>query len=288
MPKSLIASRNKGRRIYLLARTFLFQLKAPGLTRAVIESYFIAPVSRRPTTLAGIYERLLGSGQNANMKAGVVGGSIGGVGKLGPLLSNFEPVQVVAHYGIDSKRLLKDIIKRLKPHGKIRKKPRSIWPQYCRTVLSAAEFLSRFESATDFYAWIDFFDADARARPGLPLIICEEVQGIGFALACDFLMELGYANFGKPDVHIREIFNAAGLCCGNASDYERLRAICRVAESADVSPYTVDKVFWLIGSGFFYNHPQIGNAGRIPQPKARFIGLLAVQATQGPLRACGL
>lgn len=275
MAKSLKASRSKDRRIYLQAREFLFQLKAQGLTHAVIESYLNAPAADRPATLAGIYQRLLDSAQNANMKASVIGGSIGGVRNLGPLLCNFEPAQVAAHYGIHSASLLRDVVEDLKPKGKIRTEPRSIWPQYCRAVLSAAEFLSRFKSADDFYSWVDFFDGDDRARPGLPLIISEEVKGFGFALACDFLKELGYTNYGKPDVHIRDIFKAAGLCSTDVGDYELLKVICRVATSVGVSPYNVDKVFWLIGSGYFYNHPHIGRAGRIPQPKARFISLLA-------------
>ena len=275
MPKKLTASNHKDRQVYRQALTFLFQLKATGLTRAVIESYLTVPVENRPTTLAGIYERLLGSAQNANMKAGVIGGSIGGVQKLCPVLSNFDPDQVARNYGSDSGRLLKDIVIGLKPKGKIRTEPRSIWPQYCRTVLSAAEFLSRFESANDFYSWVDFFDGDSRARPGLPLIISEEVKGFGFALACDFLKELGYANFGKPDVHIRDIFIAAGLCSADVGDYELLKVICRVAESANESPYTVDKVFWLIGSGYFYNHSRIGKAGRIGKHKEVFIRSLA-------------
>ncbi|MBI9037600.1 MAG: hypothetical protein JEY97_05655 [Bacteroidales bacterium] len=39
-------------------------------------------------------------------------------------------------------------------------------------------------------------------------------------------------------------------------DYEILKAIERIAESNEVTPYNVDKLFWLIGSGKFYLEKQ--------------------------------
>jgi len=46
------------------------------------------------------------------------------------------------------------------------------------------------------------------------------------------------------------------------------------SESAGVPAYTADKVFWLIGSGYFYNHPHVGRNGRIASQKHKFINLL--------------
>lgn len=267
-------SRKKDREIYRLAREFLSGLGEPNLTETVIESYLLAPAADRPQTINGIFQRLIRSAQNANMKVKVVSGSIGGIKNLGTVLFGFSPKRTTSFYGQDSEELLKAVIKQLKPTGKIRKEPRSIWPQYCATTLAAADFLSRFRSASDFYAWVDFFYNDPRARPGLPLILGQEVKGIGFALACDFLKELGYANFGKPDVHVRDIFNAAGLCGADTSDYELFKILCRVADNAGVLPYTADKVFWLVGSGLFYNHSYLGRNGRIAGTKSAFIGML--------------
>jgi hypothetical protein len=90
-------------------------------------------------------------------------------------------------------------------------------------------------------------------------------------LACDFIMGLGYENFSKPDVHVKEIFWALGLSLFGTSDYEVFRAIARVARNADITPYNVDKLFSLIGSGYFYEDPHIGNKGRIGSQKKRFI-----------------
>jgi thermostable 8-oxoguanine DNA glycosylase len=130
--------------------------------------------------------------------------------------------------------------------------------------------MSQFTTADDFYKWADLFEKDDRARPALPLLLSCEIYGLGFALACDFLKELGYANYAKPDVHVRDIFEGLGLC-QKASDYQLFKTVVRVAKNVEVTPYNVDKLFWLIGSGHFYAHPRIGVNGRIGSQKRQFI-----------------
>jgi len=160
-------------------------------------------------------------------------------------------VKTKAKYGDNSEQLLKDIVVVLKPSGRIRRTPKGIWPRFCRSVLSAAEFLSQFSSVEDFVSWVDRFDRDDRARPALPMLLANEVYGIGFALACDFLKELGYLDFCKPDVHLKKILPTLRLSKSN-NDYAIFKAIVRIARSNGAKPYAVDKTFWLIGSGNFY------------------------------------
>ena len=233
----------------------------------------VSPAFARPETVTGLYERILESAQNANMKAGVIGGFIGGVNRLGQVLCNFDPPMILEKYSAGSEGLLDDIVTQLKPRGSIRRTPRSLWPKYCQTILSSAKFLSQFSSAEDFYSWVDFFDKDERARPALPMLLGQEIDGFGFALACDFLKELGYENFSKPDVHVKDIFYAVGLSPYRVSDYEVFKAVDRVARNVGVTPYNVDKLFWLIGSGYFYEDYHIGNKGRIGSRKKEFIGM---------------
>ena len=59
--------------------------------------------------------------------------------------------------------------------------------------------------------WPQAMQHALRARPALPLLLVQEIDGFGFALACNFLRELGYENFSKPDVHLRKIFWVTGL-----------------------------------------------------------------------------
>ncbi len=256
---------------YALAKDFLLESGIEGVTLHLVEKYLHLDKAMRPRTLANLYERVLGSAQNANMKVGVIGGSIGGVDKLGAVLCDFEPARVLEKYPLGWEGVLDDVVTRLKPKGSVRRTSRSIWPGYCRTILSSAKFLSQFSSADDFYGWVDFFDADERARPALQMLLSQEVDGFGFALACDFFKGLGYENFSKPDVHVKQIFGAIGLCSKEAGDYEVFKAVARVARNVGVTPYNIDKLFWLIGSGYFYEDPHIGNNGRIGGRKKRFI-----------------
>jgi hypothetical protein len=252
------------RLVYELARDYLPSLKIPGVTRELIEKY-LNPLSlhAKPASKEELYYRLLESAQEAGMKAGVIGGSIDGVKNLACVLNNFNPDAVLAKYGDNWKGILDQIEKVLKPRGQIRKREQSIWPRYCHTIISSARFLEQFESASDFYNWADFFDKDERARASLPMLMDREIDGLGFALSCNFLKELGYVNFPKPDVHLRDIFTALELCQKGDDDYKLFKAIIRVAGNANVTPYNVDKTFWLIGSGYFYDDPAIGSNGRI-------------------------
>lgn len=258
------------RQIYELARGYLPSLNIPGVTQALIEKY-LNPHHPRPTSKDGLYLRILESAQNAHMKAGVIGKSIDGVDKLAPVLIGFNPQAVLARYGDNWQDVLDQIEKELKPRGQIRKMPQCIWPRYCRTILSAARFVEQFESASDFYNWADFFDRDERARASLPMLMDREIDGLGFALSCDFLIGLGYVNFPKPDVHLRHIFAALELCKQEDDDYQLFKAIIRLARHAGVTPYNADKVFWLIGSGNFYDDPLIGKRGIIGRHEKDFV-----------------
>jgi hypothetical protein len=205
------------------------------------------------------------------MKPGVIGGAIGGVEKLGAVLCDFEPLIVVEMYGADADRLLEDIADQLLRNREIRRTTRSIWPQYCHAALSGAQFLSQFSSADAFYEWIDSFNRQDEWCAALPLLLSKEVHGLGFALACDFLKEMGYTNFAKPDVHLRDIFLALSLCDPVLMIMVCSRLSCELPGTVRQPPNEVDKMFWLIGSGYFYGHEHIGNRGRIGSHKQAFI-----------------
>lgn len=260
------------RKAYELAKDYLPNLHIAGVTRELIEKYQKLSSNRsKPSSKEELYQRLLGHAQNTGMKPKVIGKSIGGIHNLGKVLFNFNPEKVLNEYEDNWQEVLDRIRNDLKPKGKIRETQRSIWPHYCQTILSAAEFIERFASAGDFFKWADFFNQDARARPSLPMLLDNEIEGFGFALSCDFLKELGYVNFPKPDVHLRDIFTALELCPVKVDDFQLFKAIIRVANNSNVTPYAVDKTFWLIGSGNFYEDQEIGSRGKIGSHKQDFI-----------------
>lgn len=256
-------------RAYLTAKEFLIRELAHPDAEEILESYLSLPdQSAQPVSLNKLFERILASAQNANMKASVIGGSIGGIHNLGRALFNFNPREVEVNFSNDPENLLKHIVKVINPSGKIRTDARSIWPKYCKTILSTAAFLRQFKNGDDFYDWANHFYGDQRSMAALPMVLAAEIEGIGYPLACDFLKELGFVNYGKPDIHVIDIFAGIGLCSEKASPYQVQKIIAHMAGAAKVSAYNVDKVFWLIGSGKFYNHPSIKSIGR---KKAQFI-----------------
>jgi len=127
---------------------------------------------------------------------------------------------------------------------------RNSWYKWSCSVIDSAKFVSGFKDAADFDEFVKRFDYNAVSRMALPLLIQARVRGVGFALACDLLKELGYTNYPKPDIHMIDVFNSLGLC--DRDPISAFEAIGRMADECRVTPYKVDKVFWLICSGNFY------------------------------------
>lgn len=254
------------------AKQFLIEQTPESITTEIVDSYLSVPLPTKNTfELNDIYYRLLVSAQNANMKAGVIGGSIKGVENLKHILMEFNPKIVLEKYQGREEQLLNDIVENLSPNGQIRRKESSLWPKYCRTIVSSALFINQFSDSTDFFEWANNLYKDKKTYAALPMLIEAEVYGIGFPLACDFLKELGYVGYGKPDTHTKQIFSSLKMINKNDSNYQILKSIVRIADNANVTPYCVDKVFWLIGSGAFYNHPTIGKKGNIGRMKNKFL-----------------
>lgn len=255
-----VARTKLGQSLYALAMEYLHhELQQQGFSPDVLEHYLCDPAP--PRTLNDVYKQLLVSAQSANMKTMVVSGSLGGsIDRMGEVLFDFDSRKILSHFATHE-QVLDEIKLKLKPNGKILRTPRSIWPQYCRTILSAATFIAQFKSLAEFNDWADLFCTNPKAYMAAPMMIAHEIHGIGFALACDFLKDLGYTKLGKPDVHIRDIFVALRLCKTEDTDYEVFKVLALLAEEVGVTTYNADKLFWLIGSGKFYLHPQIGGIG---------------------------
>lgn len=234
-----------------------FLLSMDSVTQADLDRHLTSE-HEKPKDLRIIYRRLCESAQNRQMSPIVIGQAIGGIDNLKKVLYDFDPHKVAKSYSkTDTTSLLTDIKTKLKPNGKFRTTTKSLWTQFAKSVIDAAHFLKSFDTTDNFYEWANFFANDTRAKPALPLMISIEITGIGFPLACDFLKELGFVEYGKPDVHLKDIFKALNIIDGKEKnttkqDYATLKAIDRIAKANNVTPYAVDKVFWLIGSGNFY------------------------------------
>jgi hypothetical protein len=255
--------------IYRLAERYLLSL--PGVTREMLDRRLAPdPAAQRPDDMRGVYLGMLRSLQSPQAMPRVIGGSVGGVERLGAVLFDFDPARVAAAYSADADscaRMFAEIKEKLSPTGKLRDAPNSTWPKYCKAAASGAAFLARFDDASSFYRWVEAHDIDVEQRIEAAAEIEKHVYGMGFALAGDFLKGLGFHNFSKPDVHLKDIFPAARLS-SSTRDRDLFRAISRIASNAGASPYAVDMLFWLVGSGDFSP-----DGPHFPGTKTRFIAM---------------
>ena len=214
----------------------------------------------KPPSMNRLYHSLLHSAQNYQSRPNVIGRSISGergnIEPLGNSLFQFSPKEVINHFGkMTPETLFSKILPTLavEPHPE----RRTIWMRYCKTILSSARFFSNFNGHNEFYAFLDQHYEDKHIRPFLPLLLSFEIDVIGFALACDFLKEIGYVEYGKPDTYIKDVFIELGLLNGAPkhslkTDYLSLKIIDDIAEINSITPYAVDKILWLACSGNYY------------------------------------
>ena len=112
--------------------------------------------------------------------------------------------------------------------------------------MDSCVFLSRFANAKDFNDYIESFNGN------LDIIydISSHIRGMGFALACNIIKDLGFVNYAKPDTHTKDVIEAMGYL---NDDVSVIRAIQNIANENNDTAFNVDRMIWLICSGYFYN-----------------------------------
>jgi len=175
--------------------------------------------------------------------------TIGDIDPLAPFLFDFDPMTTHQHYGWNWKPLFQRIKDGHKPPGPMDiTNEQSYWSVFCKGALSGAAFLAQFSSLEAVDRFIMGFQHHDLSIPALPMIIEREIYGMGFALAADFLKEVGHKNYGKPDVHVKDILFGLEIV-EYRDNYEVFKALLRMARVSDELPVIVDKVLYLIGSG---------------------------------------
>ena len=133
------------------------------------------------------------------------------------------------------------------------------WYKWSCAIVDSAKFLMEFKDAEDFEEFVERFSYNVHTSMALPMLISYKIKGIGFALACDLLKELGFTRYPKPDVHLIDVFHSLGLSEDEQiSTFESIVRMANYCKEIDgtVTPYKVDKIFWLICSGKFYLDPE--------------------------------
>ena len=236
------------RRIYDEAFDYLLEFKE--VDRELIVSHLNDYDEKAADSIEELYYGLLVSAQNRQ----AMPNSIGDITELEGLLCGFNPEQVTQQYASweDFFREVEQS-EEVSPPGRFEiDNPYSHWVQFSKSVISTGEFLSDYNGVAAFNEFISGTGLGNRSsRLDVPLLLSDEVHGIGFATACDFLKENGYPEFVKPDVHIRDIFEGAGISKPDTDDVELFNDAIEFAEAIDVLPYKVDKLLWIVGSGRF-------------------------------------
>ena len=159
------------------------------------------------------------------------------------------------------------------------KKYKSLWQQYALFIIDAALFMKEICKNADVTEGIDEnchlknFKASLNKKASaeedeyaVQKYVANEISGIGFTLACDFLKEIGYP-IAKPDTHIVKYLRKKYpeklkekeeklLNQKNSNlDTEEIAAVelmNDLAEKNNCSVYTLDKLIWLCCSGNYY------------------------------------
>lgn len=202
--------------------------------------------------------------------------SIGDINRLKGVLYDFDHLQTIKKYP-DWEAIFDAIKKHCRPPGKMDKtNKKSHWVSYSKSIISIADFLTEYKTKKEFDDFVAGFLKSEESRLALPLLLSAEIHGFGFALACDFLKENVSPEFVKPDTHIKDIAERLEITTSK-SDYKVFKDLVAYALRIGKRPYSVDKVFWLIGSGRFeFCQPSI----KIKPSKSDYIACIKNRQSQ--------
>jgi hypothetical protein len=222
------------------------------INKKILNNQLRFPEENKPTTKNQLFKKMMHHAKNRRQMPNV----IGDVERLENILYGFDSNKVLERYNNWEKifdRIARDenfdTPREMKKDSK-----HNSWVIFCKSIISIAQFLHNFD---DIYAFNDYVNQflgteDGRGRLELPLILKKNIFGYGFALACDFIKENISPEFIKPDRHIKDIFIGIGLSRKDSSDFQIFCDVIKYSNSIKEIPYTVDKLFWLIGSGNFH------------------------------------
>ena len=237
----------KHKLIFECAKQFLKDIiaKYPDLNQSTLEKHL--EHEARFDNIIDANKRLIESLSNRNMMASVINFK-GKETQLRSILCGYDPQAIINKYS--SANELFDVFKKNFAIKNVQSRG-NLWRKFSEGIISGSKFMASFRDKQEFDSFIKTFSLNKYTKAALPMLLSKEIKGFGLALACDFIKELGYRDYPKPDVHLIKIFSSLGLSI-STEPYEVYKSIIEMAEAVGEDAYTVDKVFWLISSGRFY------------------------------------
>ena len=257
----------------IVDQTYEYVLEKSHGNREKLDYYLTEWQFRKPKNIQELYRNLLETAKN---RQGMPH-AIGDVSKLREILFDFNPKEIYNSYN-NWEELFSKVQANYTPPGRMEKdNPWNYWVIFTKSIISTSKFMSKFNNIDSFNKYVNqFVNADnIDLRISLPLLLGEELFGFRFALACDFIKENISPEFVKPDVQIKFIFKGIGICQPNDSDFEVFRKLIYFSEIVNKEPYWVDKLFWLVGSGKFYENKKYLKPEIIKTDKNELIRLLS-------------
>lgn len=218
-----------------------------------LNSYFIGD-NKGVSSLREIFIGFISSAQNYQSMPNIIQFNTNVIRRkmIGEILCDFDYTQIKDKSPKNLYYLFRDAFNVNSKDSK-----RNSWYKWSCAIVDSAKFVSDFADKEDFDSFVELFNYNVTTRMALPLLISKKIRGIGFALSCDLLKELGYINYPKPDVHLMDVFSALKL--SENEPVSTFEAIVRMADEcktltndSSITPYKVDKTIWLICSGKFY------------------------------------
>lgn len=237
-----------------------------------VDSYFVPKTSLKDLTLQKIFLQLISSAGNANMLKNVIDFSAQrSESRKDEILEAIIGVKNLSSKTFSDKayrRYLEQILavdptkalQRLRSAGLIKGKGECLWERWLQSVQDSASYVLQFDSGDDFIK--QFSSVDSKFLFAGPISIKRKITGIGFALACDALKELGFTQYIKPDTHINDVFIGLDLAKGSRPSLDTqlnvFDAAIQLVQAYNskrrnkITAYELDKLIWLCCSGNFY------------------------------------
>jgi len=254
--------------IYKFSYDFLVDISKNVVTKEEINDFIENVDADNCNCISGAFEMLLVTLQDFQMYPKVI--NYAGRKEEIKNYIHFPDLSYCAN--LDAKELSDYFISKYNSNSK------RCWLQYCKGIISGAKFLSQFRDYNKFKETCDAFNTSDTTREAYALFLSTKINNMGFAIACNWLKELGYKNYPKPDVHMKDICFAFGLIDEKKNDIDCFEAMIKVARICNVDPYKLDKVWWLICSGNFYRYnKQLSNSQK---NKEKFIDCIVNEFNQ--------
>ncbi|MBQ8481086.1 MAG: hypothetical protein IJ532_00965 [Alphaproteobacteria bacterium] len=217
-----------------------------------VEKYNIKSDS---TKLTDVYVRLLLSCQNRYMMPNVIKFDNPDTEvRFKKILSNYDYKKI-------SERNSEEIFRKLVDEFGVEESNKNgFWHSFARSVVDGAKFMKRFADVKEFRNMLETIIGHFPNGMALPHLISGEIYGMGEALACDFLKEIGCVEYAKPDDHIHFFieqiinnFKNKEISYKKLTDKEVLEEAQKMARDNGVTAFAMDKILWLVASGKYYD-----------------------------------